>query len=144
MLHLTLGMPSDQFYNLARYLFATAGINWLTDVIRVALIDTTRYTFDPTHQYLSAVSPGAIIFTSTPLSSKTVSASGACSAANVVIDALTNANPVAAFLIYKDTGAAGTSPLIVFLQSYSNLPALPTGGSFTILWPTDGNGIFTL
>ena len=87
---------------------------------------------------------GAVIYTTNPLSGKVVTSAGAVNADNVVIDALSNANPVGAFLIYKDTGAAGTSPLIANIVSYSVLPAQPTGGSFTIIWPIDINGIFRL
>lgn len=133
---------ADTLYNNARALLLQAGLNWLTDVIRVVLIDTTRYTFDPTHQFVTDVSPGAIIFTSPPLSGKSITSDGAATAANLVVDSLTNANPVGALIIYKDTGTPGTSPLLAYIQNYSNLPATLAGGTFTVLWPSDINRIF--
>jgi hypothetical protein len=134
---------ADQMYNFARQLFATAGLNWTSDTIKVILIDTTQYTFDITHQYLSSVPAGARVAVSGALANKSATG-GACSADPVVFTSITGA-ACQAMIIFKDNGGdAATSPLICRLDSYSGLPVTPNGGNITVTWPTDANKIFRI
>ena len=109
------------------------------DTIKVALVDTGTYTFSAAHEFYSSVS--GVVGTPATLASKTVT-NGVVDAADVTFTAVSGAS-VEALVIYKDTGTAGTSSLIAYIDTVSSgLPVTPNGGDITITW--NGSGIFTL
>ena len=110
--------------------------------VKVALVDTGTYTYDPAHQFLTSLS--GITATSGNLANKTVGtlAGGVFDADNITFSAVTGAVSEA-LVIYIDTGVAATSPLVVYLdQNITNLPVTPNGGDITIAWSV--SGIFSL
>lgn len=116
-------------------------INWLTDNIKIALVDTGAYTVNlSTHTYLSDVPSGAIIATSANLDSKTVSGNAA-DAADVTFSSVTGAS-VEAIVVYKDTGSTATSRLISYIDTGTGLPFTPNAGNIQVQWST--NGVFQL
>jgi hypothetical protein len=109
------------------------------DTIRVALVDTGTYTYSGSHEFYSSVS--GVVGTPQALASKTVT-NGVFDAADVTFTAVSGAS-VEALVIYKDTGTAGTSSLIAYIDTVSSgLPVTPNGGDITITW--NASGIFTL
>ncbi|CPS24116.1 Bacteriophage protein [Mycobacteroides abscessus] len=46
-----------------------------------------------------------------------------------------------AVVIFKDTGTAGTSRLIYYLDTASGLPVTPNGGDINIAWDNGANKI---
>lgn len=111
-----------------------------TDTIKVALVDTGTYTYSASHQYYSSVS-SAVVGTPVTLGSKTVT-NGVFDAADSTFTAVTG-NSVEAIVIYKDTGTAGTSPLIAYFDTgVTGLPVTPNGGDISVTW--NASGIFTL
>lgn len=110
------------------------------DTIKVALVDTGVYTYSGTHEYYSSVS-SAVVGTPQTLGSKTTT-DGVFDAADVTFSSVTG-NSVEAFVIYKDTGTASTSPLIAFIDTVaSGLPVTPNGGNITITF--NASGIFAI
>src|SRR5438094_347328 len=79
-----------------------------------------------TDQFLSAIASGDRVATSGNLASKT-STAGVFNAANVTFTAVSGA-ACGALVLYKDTGAAGTSPLIAYIDTATGLPVTPNGG----------------
>lgn len=115
-------------------------VDLIDDTIKVALIDTGTYTYSSTHEYYSSASSAAV-GTPQTLASKTIT-SGVFDAADLTYTAVTG-NSVEAYIIYKDTGTASTSPLIAYFDSASSgLPFTPNGGNLTITW--NASGIFAL
>lgn len=138
---------SNSLYPLARQAFLSGSINWSSDTIKVAAVNTStsgnNYTVDlATDQYLNIIPTAAVIATSTALTSPTV-ANGVASAANVTYASVTG-NRIDALVIYKDTGNASTSPLLAYVDTGTGLPLVPNGGSIEISWDTGANGIFAL
>jgi len=131
---------ANAMYNYGRELFLTAGINWSTADIKVVAIDTGTYTFSAAHQFHSELS--GIVATSGNLASKTVTG-GIADAADVTLSAVTGSS-IEAFVVYKDTGVSGTSPLILYLDSGTGLPVTPNGGDIIIAWANTTNKIFKL
>lgn len=112
-----------------------------TDTVKVALLDAS-YTYSAAHQFFSSVS-SAVVGTPVALGSKTV-ALGVFNAATAVFTAVTG-NPVTQIVIYKDTGVAGTSNLLVLDDTVAaGLPITPNGGDITITWSTGASKIFAL
>lgn len=132
---------ANTLYDLGRQAFLDGGINWSSDTIKVALVDTGTYTFSQSHQYFSSVS-SAVVSSAQTLASKT-STSGVADAADVTFPAVSGSS-VEALVIYKDTGSAATSPLIAYIDSATGLPATPNSGDITVTWDSGANKIFKL
>lgn len=134
---------ANALYDKAREAFLTGAINWSTDTIKAVLVDTGAYTVNiSTHQFLADIAAGARIATSAALSSKTVAA-GVADAADSLFTAVSGAS-VEAVVLYKDTGTAGTSNLIAYIDTASGLPVTPNGGDITVAWDNGANKIFKL
>lgn len=115
-------------------------IDFDTDTIKVALVSAT-YTPSAAHQFFSSVT--GVVGTPQTLTTPSV-AGGAFDAADVTFTAVTGAQ-VVGLVIYKDTGVAGTSPLVAFIDSVaSGLPVTPNGGNISIAWDNGTNKIFRL
>lgn len=134
---------ANALYDLGRESFLRGEISWNTDNIKLVLVDTGAYTPNlVTDQFLSNIPGGAIIATSANLGSKTTTA-GVADAADVVLSAVTGVQSEAV-VVYQDTGVAGTSRLIAYIDTATGLPATPSGGDITIEWDAGANRIFRL
>jgi len=124
-------------YPLAKQAFLTAGINLSTDTIKCALVDTGTYTYSAAHQFLTSLT--GVIGTAVTMTTKTV-ALGVFDADDTPFTAVTGAS-IEAVVIYKDTGVAGSSPLIAFIDGIS---VVPSGGDIIVVWDSGANRIFAL
>lgn len=132
---------SNALYDKGRDAFLNGAINWGSDTIKVALVDTGTYTVNlSTHQFFSDLS--GVVGTPGSLASKTSSA-GVADAADLTFSAVTGVS-VEALVIYKDTGTTTTSPLIAYIDSATGLPVTPNGGDISITWDNGSNKIFKL
>lgn len=133
---------ANTLYNKGRKKFLDADIDWLVDTIKVALVDTGVYTFSQTHEFYSDVSAG-VIGTPVALANKT-STDGIADADDATFTAVPGTTSIEAIVIYKDTGVAGTSPLIAYIDTATGLPFTTSGGDETISWDGGANKIFKL
>lgn len=133
---------ANSLYDTARAAFAQAQVNWVSDSISVVLVDTAQYTFSASHQFLSSIAAGARVATTSVLT-RTITANGACDAADTVFSTVSGAT-VEAVVIYKDTGNAATSQLLAYFDTLTGLPFTPVGLSVTLTWANDTNAIFRL
>lgn len=132
---------SNALYDRGRDAFLNGSINWGSDTIKVALVDTGTYTVNlSTHQFFSDLS--GVVGTPGSLASKTSSA-GVADAADLTFSAVTGAS-VEALVIYKDTGTTTTSPLIAYIDSATGLPVTPNGGDISVTFDNGSNKIFKL
>jgi hypothetical protein len=132
---------TNALYDLGRQKFLEGNIAWLTDNIKVALVDPTVYTPNlATDEFLSAIS--SIVATSPQLTTP-ASIAGVAGADNIVFSSVSG-NTCNYLVIYKDTGDATTSPLIACIDTAENLPVTPNGGDIDITWDTGSNKIFKL
>lgn len=137
---------ANALYDKGRQAFLEGSIAWLTDNIKAVLVDQAAYTPDlVNHQFLSDIPAGARIATSANLTGKTSNApaGGVADAADVTFTAVTGPS-VEYIVLYKDTGTAGTSPLILIDDTATNLPVTPNGGDITVQWDNGANRIFKL
>lgn len=132
---------ASTLYDKGREGFLGAEIDWDADVIKCCLLDLTSYTLDAaTHTYLSDVASGARVGTPQTLASKTKTA-GVADAADVSFPSVPLGNACAAFLIWQDTGVAGTSRLIAYIDGFS---VTPNGGNINVTFDSGSNKIFKL
>lgn len=131
---------ANALYPLARQAFLDGDIDWAANNIKVALVDTT-YVYNAAHQFLTSISSD-VVATSGNLSGKT-STNGTADANDVVFPAVTGAQ-VGSFVVYQDTGVAGTSRLILYVDTATGLPLTPNGGDVNLTFDNGANRIFTL
>lgn len=132
---------ANTLYDYARQRFLESQINWMSDTIKVILVDTGSYTPNTaSHQYLSDVSGSARIAGPVTLTSKATTG-GAADAADCTFTAVSGAS-IEAIVIYKDTGTESTSPLIAYIDTATGLPITPNGGDIIVTWDNGTNKIF--
>jgi hypothetical protein len=108
-----------------------------TGTLKASLVDTGTYTYSASHQYYSSVT--GVVGTPTAIGTPTYT-NGVLDGADTTISAVTGAT-AEAIVVYLDTGVAGTSPLVVYVDSASaGLPFTPNGGDANIVWNASGIG----
>jgi hypothetical protein len=116
-------------------------IDLSADTVKVRLMRTSAYTFSQTHQFASSL-PATIVADVT-LGSKTTNGAGSNPGCFDAADAVFAAVPAGAAIdcaaIYQDTGVAGTSRLIAYLDGFS---VTPNGGDITLQWANAAPFIF--
>lgn len=132
---------ANTLYDFARQRFLEAQINWMTDTIKVLLVDTGAYTPQTSvHQYLSDIPTSARIAGPVTLTAKATTG-GAADAADVTFPTVSGAS-IEAIVIYADTGTDSTSPLIAYIDTATGLPITPNGGDIIVTWDNGTNKIF--
>ena len=111
---------ANTLYDFCRQRFLEAQLNWMTDTIKVLLVDTGAYTPQTAiHQYLADIPISARIAGPVTLTSKTTTG-GAADGADVTFTSVTGPS-IEAIVIYMDTGTESTSPLIAFIDTATGL-----------------------
>jgi hypothetical protein len=112
----------------------------LTGTVRAALVDTATYTYSAAHEFLTSLT--GVVGTAQIIGATKSYTNGVFDGADVTYTAVTGAS-AEAVVIYIDTGTAGTSRLVAFLDTgVTNLPVTPNGGDISITW--NASGIFSL
>lgn len=134
---------TNRLYDKGREGFLAGDISWRDDTIKAVLVDLALYTPNfATDQFLSDIPSGARIAISPAFATKTVTA-GVANAGTITYTAPTG--PVCeALAIYQDTGVVGTSRLIAYIDTATNLPVDPSGVDINVAWDTGANKIFKL
>lgn len=132
---------ANTLYDYARQRFLEAQINWMTDTIKVLLVDTGAYTPQTSvHQYLADIPVSSRIAGPVTLTSKSTTG-GAADAADCTFSAVSGAS-IEAIVLYSDTGTEATSPLIAYIDTATGLPITPNGGDIIVTWDNGTNKIF--
>lgn len=131
---------ANQFYPKGKTKILTAKIDFLTDTIKAALVKSP-YVFDSAHEFLSDL--GANVVASLPLANKSV-VGGVFDADDLSFEAIAAGNSLQAILIYKDTGVAGTSALIGYLDDVQGLPAEGSGAAVNVVWANSADKILAI
>lgn len=133
---------ANALYDTGRNAFLTGDIDWVSDTIKIVLVDAADYTVNlATDNFLDDIAAGARVATAT-LASKTATA-GVADAADVTFTAVTG-DVSEALVIYKDTGVESTSQLIAYIDTATGLAVTPGGGDITVQWDDGSNKIFKL
>ena len=133
---------ANTLYDKARQRFLEGQFNWLTDTIKVIMVDKDAQSFVTTHEFLSDIATSARITTPVTLTGKTT-AGGAADSADVTFSAVSGPS-IEALVLYKDTGTEATSPLIAWIDTATGLPITPNGGDIIVTWDNGTNKIFKL
>jgi hypothetical protein len=124
---------ANAIYGLGRESFLKGEISWSADNIKTVLVDLADYTANlSTDQFLSDIAAAGRVATSANLASKTTTL-GSADAADVTFSSVTG-DISEALVIYQDTGTAGTSRLIAYIDTATGLPVTPNGGDIQVQW----------
>ena len=131
-------------YDKGREAFAKGAINWESDDIRIAFIDSADYTVNlAADEFLADIPVAArVAVASATLANKTAT-NGVCDADDHTLTTVSG-DQFEAIVIYKHTGSDSTARLIAYIDNYTGLPSTPNGGNITVAWPNDSNKIFKL
>ena len=112
----------------------------LTGTVKVALVDTGTYTYSAAHEFLTSLT--GVVGTAQTIGATKTYTNGVFDGADVTFTAVTG-NSAEALVIYIDTGTAGTSRLVAYLDtSVTGLPVTPNGGDINLTF--NASGIFAL
>lgn len=131
---------ANTFYPKAKTKILTAKIDFSADTIKVALVKSP-YVFNAAHEFLSDL--GAHVVASLPLANKSV-VDGVFDADDVSFEAIAAGNELLAIVLYKDTGVAGTSALIGYLDDVQGLPAQSSGAAVNLVWANTADKILAI
>lgn len=126
--------------------FGRGEIVWLAaggSTIKAVLVDLADYALDaPNHEFLSDIPAAARVATGT-LTLIDI-ADGGILDANDLTFASVSGDQSEAIVIYKETGAEGTAPLLIYVDNATGLPVTPNGGNINIQWDNGANKIAKL
>lgn len=141
---------ANSLFDAGREGFLAGEIDWDTAVIKVALV--RGYTFNAAHKFVSDVTgaSGTLAATSAALTSKTVTG-GVADAADITFSAVASNAGNHSLMIFQSSAvtggadvAASAQRLIAWIDSATNLPAVPNGGDISVSWDNSSNKIFKL
>jgi hypothetical protein len=114
----------------------------LTDTIKAAILSSAYTPNLDTHEFYSDIS-AAVLGTPQTLGTKSFTL-GVFDAADPTWPAVPGGSTATYVAIYKDTGVAGTSPLIALLDTITGWPLATNGGNIQVVWDNGANKIFKL
>jgi hypothetical protein len=133
---------SNALYAKGKEKFLSGSINLSSDTIKAALVSSGYTANLSTHEFYSDISAN-VLNTPQTLGSKSITA-GVLDAADVTYTAVTAGSTAKAVVLYKDTGVAGTSALIAYIDTITGFPLSTNGGDITIRWDNGSYKIFSL
>lgn len=135
---------SNVFYPKGISRFLTADIDVTVDTIKVVGVDSS-YTYSASDEFYSDLT--GVLGTAATLGGKSVADDGIFDASTTSYTGVLVGETVAAWIVYKDTGVAGTSPLIAFLDTNDDGTAVSRAGDGTaipIVWSDSTSKVFQL
>lgn len=133
---------ANALYSKGKEKMLSAAINFLTDTLKVALIKNTYTQALTSDEYYTSIS-SYVLGTPQTITSPSVTL-GVFDAADVTFTAVTTGDTSEGVVIYKDTGVAGTSPLLAYIDNITGFPLATNGGDITVQWDSGTFKIFSL
>ena len=135
---------ANALYTLAKQGLLHGSFVLDSDTIKIALVSSAYTPNLATDQFWSTVNSNVI---GTPQALGGISiTNGVFNSSAATFSAVTSGSTVKYFVIYKDTGVAGTSPLLVLIDTTTGvaLPFSTNGGDITFTPDSGTNKIFKL
>lgn len=132
---------ATSWYDKALREFARAGVSWESASLKAVLIDAGAYTPNfATDEFLSSVAAGARIAT-VAVAGNVVADGGVCDCNDTTWPNVTGVT-VEGVLFYIDTGVAGTSRLLLYIDNSPDFPIpATTGQDVTVAWNNGANKV---
>jgi hypothetical protein len=102
------------------------------DTIKAALVSTGYAVNLTTHEFYTSISAN-VLGVPVALAGKTF-ALGILDAADVTFAAVPSGDTALGVVLYKDTGVAGTSRLIAYIDTITGFPVATNNGDLQVVW----------
>jgi len=146
---------ANALYGKGRNKFARGEILWKAtagDTIRVMLCDSASYTpsidvdefFADVPAAARKGNSGGSNRSDMPQITLLDPALGVCDGNDITFTTVPAGSALEYLVIFKDTGADATSPLIAFIDTATGLPITPNGADINVQWDNGTNKIFKL
>lgn len=133
---------ANALYAKGKEKLLAAAINFVADTIKVALVKNT-YPQDLTNDEFFSAIDAHVVGTPQTLASKTIT-NGVFDAADVTYTTVPAGSTLEGVVIYKDTGVAGTSALLAYIDTITGFPLATNNGDVTVQWDNGAFRIFSL
>jgi hypothetical protein len=133
---------ANALYAKGKEKILSGAINFSADTIKVALVRNTYPQNLAADEFYTDIS-AYVVGTPQTLDTKTITA-GVFDAADAVFSTVAAGDTLEGVVIYKDSGVAGTSPLLVYVDTIIGFPLATNGGDITIAWDNGAYRIFSL
>lgn len=118
----------------------SGAIGFLADSIKVALLPSS-YTYDSTDEFLADLP--TLIGTPQALASRSI-ANGVFDADDADFGNIAAGPTIGSAVIYKDTGSAATSPVLLHITGITGFPLAANGGGVLVQWSAGAAKIINL
>ena len=119
-----------------------AQVNFNTDTIKARLVKNTYAQNLSTDEFISSVT--AITGSTDQTLANTSVTDGVFDADDITFTAVPAGETSEGVVIYKDTGVAGTSPLLMYIDTITGFPLATNGGNVVIQWDNGAYKIVSL
>ena len=133
---------ANALYSKGKEKILSAAINFSTDTIKAALVSSAYSPALASDEFFSTISAN-VLNTPQTLSTKSILL-GVFDADDVTYTAVTSGATAKAVVLYKDTGLAGSSPLLAYIDVITGFPLATNGGDITVQWDGGSFKIFSL
>lgn len=131
---------ANAFYTPVRNRLLSGALDLLTHDIKAVGV-SSAYTFSAAHEFRSDLT--GVIATSGNLAGKSLT-TGVFDASDLTPAFTSVATNIVAVVLFRDTGVAGTSPLIAYLDTGTGFPLVQNGGNVNLTWDNGANKILAL
>lgn len=133
---------SNALYAKGKEKILSAAINFVSDTIKVMLVKNTYPQNLATDEFVADISAYRLS-TDQTLGSKSVTG-GVLDAGDVTYPAVTAGDTSEGVVIYKDTGAEATSPLLMYIDTITGFPLATNGGDIIVQWDNGAYKIYAM
>ena len=119
-----------------------AQVNFDTDTIKARLVKNSYAQNLSTDEFISSVT--AITGSTDQTLANTSVTDGVFDADDITFTAVPAGETSEGVVIYKDTGVAGTSPLLMYIDTITGFPLATNGGNVVIQWDNGAYKIVSL
>lgn len=133
---------ANTFYTKGAQRIHQGQVNFLTANVKVALVDNTYAVNLATHEFYSDIS-AFVVGTPVALANKAL-VGKAVDADDVTVVAPPAGDTVLAAVLYVDTGVAGTSPLVAYLDDIVGFPIATNGADIIVRFDSGAYRIYSL
>ena len=119
-----------------------AQVNFDTDTIKARLVKNTYAQNLSTDEFISSVT--AITGSTDQTLANPSVTNGVFDADDITFTAVPAGETSEGVVIYKDTGVAGTSPLLMYIDTITGFPLATNGGNVVIQWDNGAYKIVSL
>lgn len=130
----------NEFYGKARQRSTAGGLGWLTGNIKALLVTAAYSPSIDVDEFVADIPSGAILKRSSNFTSKT-NTLGVLGADTILFPLVAAGNVGFYVVIYRDTGADGTSELIAKDDTGQNFPVTTDGNDISCQWSSGPNKI---